>query len=130
MKNLTLFVSSSDAYEDCWYPFFFLLKKFWPDCDLPIILNTESKAFAFEGLNLTCTKTGKQQSFGKTFHAGLERVNTDNILLIMIDYFIMRDVNETYLRDAYKTFIQRLSRVGTRTGPLLFSDRYLEEKQH
>jgi hypothetical protein len=106
MKNLTLFVSSSDAYEDCWYPFFFLLKKFWPDCDLPIILNTETKSFAFEGLNITCTKTGKQQSFGKTFHAGLEQVNTDNILLIMIDYFIMREVNETYLRDAYNTAIQ------------------------
>jgi len=106
MNNLTLFVSSSDAYEDCWQPFFFLLKKFWPDCDLPIILNTENKSFAFEGLNITCTKTGKQQSFGKTFHAGLEQVNTDNILLIMIDYFIMTDVSETYLRDAYKTFIQ------------------------
>src|SRR5215471_2277879 len=106
MNNLTLFVSSSDAYEDCWQPFFFLLKKFWPNCDLPIILNTENKSFAFEGLNITCTKTGKQRSFGKTFHTGLEQVKTDNILLIMIDYFIMADVSEIYLRDAYTTFIQ------------------------
>jgi len=106
MENLTLFVSSSDAYEDCWYPFFFLLKKFWPNCDLPIILNTETKSFAFEGLNITCTKTGTQQSFGKTFHAGLEQVSTDNVLLMLIDFFIMRDVNETYLRDVYDVFIQ------------------------
>ncbi|WP_035347953.1 hypothetical protein [Edaphobacter aggregans] len=106
MENLTLFVSSSDGYEDCWYPFFFLLRKFWPICDLPIILNTEAKSFAFEGLNITSTKTGKQKSFGKTFHAGLEQVSTDNILLIMIDYFIMKDVNEIYLHDAYNTFIQ------------------------
>jgi hypothetical protein len=106
MKNLTLFVSSSDVYEDCWHPFFYLLKTFWPNCDLPIILNTETKSFAFEGLNITCTNTGTQKSFGKTFHAGLEQVNTDHILLIMIDYFIMKNVNETYLRDAYDTFVQ------------------------
>jgi hypothetical protein len=106
MENLTLFVSSSDSYEDCWRPFFFLLKKFWPGCDLPIVLNTETKSFAFEGLNITCTKTGKQRTFGKTFHAGLEQVNTDNIFLIMIDYFIMEDINETYLREAYEVFVQ------------------------
>jgi len=106
MNDLTLFVSSSDAYEDCWYPFFFLLKKFWPDCDLPIVLNTENKSFAYRGLNISCTRTGKQRSFGKTFHAGLEQVHTDNILLIMIDYFMMKDVQEAYLRNAYQIFIQ------------------------
>lgn len=106
MDNLTLFVSSSDAYEDCWYPFFFLLRKFWRACDLPIILNTETKSFTLEGLNITSTKTGKQRSFGKMFHAGLDQVSTDNILLIMIDYFITKNVNEAYLHDAYSAFIQ------------------------
>lgn len=106
MDNLTLFVSSSDAYEDCWYPFFFLLRKFWPTCDLPIILNTETKSFAFEGLNIISTKTGKQRSFGKTFRAGLDQVSTDNILLVMIDYFITKNVHEAYLHDAYNAFIQ------------------------
>jgi hypothetical protein len=106
MKDLTLFVSSSDAYEDCWHPFFFLLKKFWPDCSLPIVLNTEKKSFGCEGLNILCTRTGTQQSFGKTFRAGLEQVETDNILLIMIDYFIMKDVSSRFLSDAYQTFVQ------------------------
>ncbi|MBW4026355.1 hypothetical protein [Acidipila rosea] len=106
MADVTLFVSSSDDYEDCWLPFFTLLKKFWPDCTLPIILNTENKSFSLEGLNILCTQTGKQSSFGKTFHAGLEHVKTPNILLIMIDYFIMKEVNLRYLRDAYSAFIE------------------------
>jgi hypothetical protein len=106
MEDLTLFVSSSDAYEDCWHPFFFLFKKFWPACDLPIVLNTESKSFAFEGLNILSTKTGKQRSFGRTFHAGLEQVKTDNILLIMIDYFLMKEVNSHRVIDAYQVFVR------------------------
>jgi hypothetical protein len=106
IDNLTTFVSSSDAYEDCWQPFFFLLKKHWPTCDLPIVLNTEGKRFAFPGLDITCTCAGRQQGFGETFRKGLEFVKTDNILLVMIDYFVMEDVNSDRLSAAYKTFIE------------------------
>jgi hypothetical protein len=105
MKNLTLFVSSSDSYRDCWIPFFSLMERFWPNCDLPIILNTETESFSYEGLAIRCTQTGPQQSFGETFHKGLDQVNTDNILLIMVDYWLMKEVDEGRLQRAYRTFI-------------------------
>lgn len=106
IDNLTIFITSSDAYEDCWYPFFFLLKKHWPACDLPIVLNTEGKSFAFPGLDITCTCLGRQQSFGETFRKGLDTVKTDNILFLMIDFFVMEEVNLIPLSAAYKTFIE------------------------
>jgi hypothetical protein len=107
MKNLTLFISSSDDYADCWQPFFFLLQKFWPDCNLPIVLNTESKSFAYDGLNVICTKAGTQKRFGETFHKGLDQIKTDNILLLMIDYFLMDKVDGEQLRNIYQAFVQR-----------------------
>ncbi len=64
MSQLTVFVSSRDDYEDCWVPFFTLLKKYWPDCRLPIVLNTQQKHFAFDGLDITCTRTGDFKHFG------------------------------------------------------------------
>jgi hypothetical protein len=55
MKNnnfCTIIVNSCDAYDDTWYPFFKLLKKYWPNCKFPIVLNTETKKFEYEGLDI------------------------------------------------------------------------------
>jgi hypothetical protein len=106
LENLTLFVSSSDSYRECWTPFFTLLKRFWPSCDLPIVLNTEKKPFAFDGLPIVCTQTGGQRSFGETFHKGLDQVHTDYVLLIMIDYFLMENVDPRNLEYAFQQFRQ------------------------
>ena len=106
MTSLTVFVSSRDDYQDCWLPFFTLLKKFWPDCKLPIVLNTQTKDFTFEGLDITCTKTGNFKHFGETFHAGLAQVKTDYILLMMIDYFLTAPVQEEHLEYASKAFVE------------------------
>ena len=106
MSSLTIFVSSRDDYEDCWLPFFTLLKKFWPDCRFPIMLNTQLKDFTFEGLDITCTRTGNLRHFGEAFHAGLEQVKTDHILLVMIDYFLTAPVRQHSFEYAYKAFVE------------------------
>ena len=87
-------------------PFFTLLQKFWPGCNLPIVLNTQAKDFCFEGLDITCTKTGHFKHFGETFHAGLSQVKTDHILLIMIDYFLTAPVHQDWFDDAHKAFVE------------------------
>jgi hypothetical protein len=105
VDDLTLFVSSSDSYQDCWEPFFGLLAMHWPGCSLPIVLNTEERRFSHPGLHIECTMTGRQRSFGETFQRGLDSVRTGNVLLIMIDYFLMSAVNTTSLLTAWKAFL-------------------------
>lgn len=104
MKNLTIFISSSDKYEDCWKPFFTMFQRKWKDCECDIILNTEEKKYAIEGLNITCTQVGKHSHFGETFHAGLNKVKTKYVLLIMIDYVFMDDVNNENMNTIYRYF--------------------------
>ena len=53
-QDLTIIVCSCDAYEDLWYPYFEIFKNQWPDCKYPIILNTESKTYSHDGLNIKC----------------------------------------------------------------------------
>lgn len=48
--DLTMMVSSTDSYEDCWNPYFLLMQKFWPDCPYPVVLNTEEKSYAYPTL--------------------------------------------------------------------------------
>ena len=106
MKDLSIFISSSDSYKDCWVPFFKLFKKFWPDCQLPIYLNTEKEQFSFEGLEITSTCVGKHTHFGETFHQGLGMVKTKYVLVIMIDYFFMATVDNNQVEFLFDSFLK------------------------
>ena len=58
MKNKCIvLVNSCDAYSDTWYPFFKLLKKYWPNREFPVFLNTESKKYEYEDI----VKIAKEQ---------------------------------------------------------------------
>ncbi|GHV03059.1 hypothetical protein FACS1894159_11980 [Bacteroidia bacterium] len=105
MKDLTVFVNSSDSYADLWPVFFDLFKMNWPDYDGVIYLNTEQKSYRHEGLNIICTQVGRLSSFGRVFRAGLDMVATDNVLFFMIDYIFMGRVDAGRLRRYYEYFL-------------------------
>ena len=46
--DYTVFVNSTDTFEDAWAPFFHLLGDYWPEVD-KVVLNTETKDFSFPG---------------------------------------------------------------------------------
>jgi len=104
MNNYSIFISSSDACSDLWPVFFDLFYKYWPQYKGHIYLNTENKTYQHPHLNIICTNVGKQSSFGKTFRKGLDKVKTDDILLLMIDFIFMGDVNDDKISEYFKHF--------------------------
>lgn len=102
----TLFVSSSDSYADIWEVFFDLFRKYWPDFEGEIVLNTELLDYQHEGLSIRCTKVGKLGSFGKVLRAGLSTIQDENVLFIMIDYIFMGDVNHLKIEEYYHFFVK------------------------
>lgn len=107
MCDFPIFISSADSYSDLWPMFFELFERYWPGYQGAIYLNTEEKDFYRAGLDIRCTKVGKLGSFGKTFRAGLEKVESETLLLSMIDYFIMGTVDKDALTDYYRLFNER-----------------------
>lgn len=100
MRNCTLFIASCDKYHQAWEPFFFFLRKHWPDFDMPVSLNTETKSFACEGFDIktfSLYKEGEDVPWGKRMLDHLDRVETDYVLLMLEDYFIRKDVDEDRL---------------------------------
>ncbi|MCI7801522.1 hypothetical protein [Eubacterium sp.] len=94
--NCALLVCSCDNYEDSWYPFFKLLKNYWPDCDMPIILNTETKKYEFDGLDINCFQLYKQNDripYGQRLIDHLMRIETDYIFVLIDDFFIREPVD-------------------------------------
>ncbi|HAO05991.1 MAG TPA: hypothetical protein DCQ50_03170 [Chryseobacterium sp.] len=105
-QKFTIFVSSSDSYADIWDLFFDLFKKYWPEYQGEIVLNTETLDYSHSDLNIRCSKVGKLGSFGKVLRAGLDSVTTENVLLVMIDYIFMGKVNHQQVEEYYQYFCE------------------------
>lgn len=92
MHELTIFVNTSDNFEDCWLPFFTLFQKFWPDCPYPIVLNTETKEFNFPGLEIRSSKVAvgesKRLTWSQCLARSLDAIDTPYILYLQEDYFL------------------------------------------
>lgn len=91
-NDLSIFVNTSDNFEDCWHPFFVLFARYWPNCPYPIVLNTESKDYSFKGLNIVCTKVAhganKRLTWSECLARALNSVATPYILYLQEDYFL------------------------------------------
>ncbi len=99
MKNCTLLVSSCDKYEDAWFPYFSLLKKYWPEvADYPIVLSTETKTFSMDGLDIR-SYNSKEGSWSKRFRLCLESIDTEFVIVSLEDFFLQKKVaNQEVLR--------------------------------
>jgi len=104
MNNCPIFISSADSYSDIWPVFFDLFKLHWPEYNGVIYLNTEEKKFQSEGLNIVCTQVGKLGHFGKVFRAGLNQIDSDIVLLMMIDYIFMGKVDNDRVKNYFNIF--------------------------
>jgi len=97
-SRYTILANSTDSFEDCWYPFFKLFSKFWPDCKQKIILNTETKNFSYPGLDIACSKLSEnnpnqQLTWSECLLKCLDKIDTDIILYLQDDYFINAPVD-------------------------------------
>ena len=98
-ENITIIVNTCDGFEDCWIPFFTLLKTYWPACSAKILLTTYKKNFTFEGLDIECLLSSKNNSSELQWSDNLtlaldEYVKTDLVLLMLDDFFICDFVDD------------------------------------
>lgn len=105
MKKIdcTLLISSCDKYEDLWYPFFELLKKYWPNLNMPIVLNTESKVYKHKGFDIKCYSfyNNENVQWSKRLYDHLEKINTKYILFMLDDFFITDYVDDRKLEQYF-----------------------------
>lgn len=130
MKNCTLFIASCDKYYQAWEPFFFFIKKHWPDFNMPVILNTEMKSFTYEGFDIktfSLYEEGADVRWGKRMLDHLDKVETDYILLMLEDYFLRKDVDEDKLTRLIDLFEENkdISTFNMIYAPI----RYVKKKQ-
>lgn len=100
--KVSMIFCTCDAYADLWENFFVLLKKYWPEFDGEIILNTESKVFQYEGYAISQPlNCGKQLSWSERLSLSLRRAQNPYVLIMLEDFYLKAPVN-------HKRFIETL----------------------
>jgi len=112
MDNVTILVNSCDKYESVWEPFFRLLSKQWPECkNYKIILNSETKTFNCDFLNVRTICSGTKFTWSERLKNVLKQIDTDYILYFLEDFFLREKVNNDTLLEAVE-YIKKHSDVG------------------
>lgn len=90
---MVMLVLSCDKYEPCWKPFFTLLEKYYshhPKC----YLVTETKTCSYcETINVN------KQSWTQRFQEALRYIDSDEVLVMLDDFFIRKRVDEERINE-------------------------------
>lgn len=120
---ITILINTSDSFEDCWNPFFTLFDKYWKACPYPILLNTEKKDYINHNSKIKATKVdefslGKRLTWSECFIKALEKVETDIVLYFQEDYFIDREIDESFIVSQAQRMLDNpsITRIGLTTN--------------
>lgn len=92
MNDITILINSCDLYESAWIPFFRLFQIQWPDCPYELVLNTETKLFDCSFMKIR-TIPGGTVSWSKRLKTVLNQIDTEFIVYLLDDFFLMSPVN-------------------------------------
>lgn len=99
----SVFVNSTDSFEDTWQPFFHLLAEYWPQAS-GLVLNTETKSFDYPGLDITCTTVARggesRLPWGECMLRALEVIPTELFVYLQDDYFLYEPVKTEVVDEA------------------------------
>lgn len=91
MFNTTVLVSSCFKYEKFWNPFFYFLKKAWPDCPYTIYLGTDVGSFP----NVSIISVGKDLGWASNTRFILNTIRENYVVLLLEDYFLTNQIIDT-----------------------------------
>lgn len=110
--SFSIFVNTTDRFEDCWEPFFKLFAIYWPEYKGKIYLNTEYKTFQYPGLDIVsiknCEKTqdANTTTWSDCLIRGWNAIDNDVILYMQEDYFFYAPVQNDKV-EYYADFIRK-----------------------
>ncbi len=117
-KDLTIVVNTCDKNDDLWEPYFSMLKINWSDCPYPIVLNTETKSYAFDGFDIKSFGLYREDNPDKPLDdwssrmiATLDKIDTPYVLFTLEDCYLHEKVNQQEFEKCFET-IKKIKNFG------------------
>ena len=101
--DYSVFVNSTDSFEDAWEPFFRLLHDYWPDA-AHVTLNTETKTYSHASIDVTSTQVARdgceRVPWGECMLRALDHIPTELFVYLQDDYFLYDAVDVERIDEA------------------------------
>jgi hypothetical protein len=93
-KDITIIVNTCDDYNDVLKLFFAALTEYWPDIEIPVVINSE--LIKYDQYNATThVSQNRSNSWGKRLISTLESIESQFVIMLYDDY-ILEDFVKTY----------------------------------
>lgn len=97
--DMAVLVISFDGYSTLWDPFFKLMRKNWPNCNMKVYLVTNVKNPKIEGVNIITT--GNNNSWSQRVRIALDQITEEYICFFLDDFFIADIVDNKGVEELY-----------------------------
>lgn len=99
-KDCTFLLSTYDGGEDLWEGFFKALSVQWPEMDMKIVLNTETKQYSYPGFKIESFQPSlnKEQTWGERLIDTLKHIDTEYVLLFLEDFWLDKRVDDAFFK--------------------------------
>jgi hypothetical protein len=89
--SAVVLVSSCDAYEDVWHPFFTLFFRYWPDCLFPVYLIANHMSYPDD--RVTTILVGEDRGWATNIRQALSRLPCPYVIYMQEDYLLTKPVD-------------------------------------
>jgi len=90
-SSAVVLVSSCDAYQDVWHPFFTLFFRYWPDCPFPVYLISNHSNYPDN--RVIPILVGEDRGWATNTRMALSKIPAPYIIYLQEDYLLDRSVN-------------------------------------
>lgn len=99
MHQIPLIISSCDKCSDLWFPFFKLLKEYWPKFERKVYLCTDAKQFSVTGFDISCPlNMPKGSTWSENLMSLLEQMDEEYVLMMLEDFWLKSKVDVLQLQ--------------------------------
>ncbi len=89
-KRCSILVCSCDKNEDIWPYFFYFFKKYYPTCQFPVYLNTETKGYSDSDMPVTSLhahKPSDPEGWSYRLRSYLNAMDSEYVIILLEDFF-------------------------------------------
>ena len=94
-KNCAIIISSCDAFDDIWHPFFTLFFRYWPDCPFPVYLISNYKKY--DDSRVETISVGEDKGWATNMKTALKQIPTPYVLAMLDDLFLEKSTKTDYI---------------------------------
>lgn len=103
--DYSILVNTCDNYEKIWPIFFSMFHRFWPEYKDKIYLNTETKTYFCDELEIipcNCKESDRSRTWSSRLYHALDHIDTDLVLMILDDFIFEKKVNDLEFQKTVK----------------------------